>query len=632
MLSLKNVNKSFKDESVLKDLSAEFTSGLNFIIGPSGSGKSTLLKLISGMDNDFTGEISFQDKSLKELSSSRLNDYHFNSVGFIWQNFQLINHLTVDDNIRLVLDLAPLSEDEKDRRINATLTKVGIADLINYKVSNLSGGQKQRVAIARALVKNPAMIIADEPTGALDAKSSQTIIKLLKSISKERLVIVVTHDKGLIDNSSNCFELKGGKLEALNIADTQVSPKRFKSRNNKPTLFFSSAMYQAYKNLRGLPLKSVLSLLMLILSSFFMLINFSGDIKGKQDEIYQQLVKEKGDTIRDIIITGRGLAGDKDISSDTSKIVEKFGKDPRIDFIYSSDSLHDMSVTIDGVVTGFKPKDTNTVPNVQGVVAGRMPKADKNEVVVPKSMLEQLNLKQEDVIGKKANIKGTRNNSNTKKPYPVTLDNLEIVGVVDARMGDWIIYDGFVYSLNVVEKIAEQAGNKMTEQGYRIRVKTVEEVMPIVDELNEMGISPYGEFKEAENIINFRDLSSNQGNSVSVIFVVLAIIISLALTIINLYLRKSEYAILKINGFSNKNISLLLISEYLQLGVIASLLFVIIYPLLKVLSKNIFNIPLSNSLLLGILIIVIQGIVIGFISSGIISRLNPAKNLKIGDV
>lgn len=249
MLLLKNISKQFGTETVLKNIDAGFNGGLNFIIGPSGSGKSTLLKIISGMDSDFGGELLFKGKAVNSFSKKELESYYFNSVGFIWQNFQLIDYLSVEDNINMVLNLLPMSRDEKEKRITSVLRKLGIENVLKSSVSKLSGGQKQRVAIARALVKEPEMIIADEPTGALDAKSSKLIMNELKKISKDRLVIVVTHDKSMIDHSNNCYQLKNGTLEKL---DEGKNPHNaaFKENIVKPLLKTKNASFRQLRILK----------------------------------------------------------------------------------------------------------------------------------------------------------------------------------------------------------------------------------------------------------------------------------------------------------------------------------------------------------------------------------------------
>ncbi|SFB36592.1 ATP-binding cassette domain-containing protein [Clostridium frigidicarnis] len=632
MLSLKNINKRFGNETVLKDLSAEFTGGLNFIIGPSGSGKSTLLKLISGMDNEFDGKILFKGKSLKDFSKSDLNNYYYNSVGFVWQNFQLINHLSVEDNIMLVLNLSPLTSDEKNKKVKLMLNKLGISNLAKSKISKLSGGQKQRVAIARSLIKNPEIIIADEPTGALDAKSSQVIMDVLKNISKERLVIIVTHDKNLIDKNSNCFLLKNGKLK--NNFKNEPSVGTVKSDCIRPVLSFKNAIIQAFKNIKGLSLKFALTSVILVLSSFFLLMNLSGQIQNKQDDIYNQLVKERGDNIKDIYVgantttsSGRGL------QQDAFKTYDVLNGDSGVEYIYAGLSIDDQTINIGDIVKDYKPQNSNCVPTVHKLLSGRMPNSDEMEVAVPKTLLDKFNLKAEDVIGKNLNMTGHQRTSRTTKSN-VSLNDLTIVGVIDSTFYGQEKEDFFIYSLKSVNEIFKQTGLDKSKLDARIRAKTLEDILPIVGKLQKAGLTPGGDFSQIQDMLSLKSTNENQGTLISTIFLSLSVIISLSLTIINSYLRKAEHAVLKINGYSNKSILNLTMFEYLQVSLISTILFLITLPILNTLSIKLFDMYISgkNSLYLSIVIVIIQGLVIGFVSSIISFKINPSKNLKIGDV
>ncbi|MFB8464107.1 ATP-binding cassette domain-containing protein [Enterococcus hirae] len=175
MLSLIEIKKVFGNEIVLNHLSGDFQKGLNFIYGPSGSGKTTLLNIISGMDQNFEGDVYFNNQSMKRFTKKELSDYYYNSIGFIWQDYQLIEYLSVECNIDLVLSLSNLNKAERKMKVAKVLEELGISGLAKMKVAKLSGEQKQRVAIARALVKDPEIIIADEPTKHLDIKSPTLI-------------------------------------------------------------------------------------------------------------------------------------------------------------------------------------------------------------------------------------------------------------------------------------------------------------------------------------------------------------------------------------------------------------------------------------------------------------------------
>ncbi len=198
MIELRNVSKTYskgnEDEvKALKNVNLTFNdSGLYFITGKSGSGKSTMLNILGGLDSVSDGQVIVDGECLDTLLCNQLDEYRKNKVGFIFQNFNLIEELSVGENIALALDLK--GEKTDIEKIRQALKAVDLDGYEKRKASKLSGGQKQRVAMARALVKSPDIILADEPTGNLDSATSQTIFELLKELSKERLVIVVSHD------------------------------------------------------------------------------------------------------------------------------------------------------------------------------------------------------------------------------------------------------------------------------------------------------------------------------------------------------------------------------------------------------------------------------------------------------
>ena len=208
MLELKNIKKTYKTVSsnvhALKGISLKFRkSEFVSILGESGCGKTTLLNIIGGLDRYTSGDLIINGKSTKQFTDRDWDSYRNYSVGFIFQSYNLIGHQNILSNVELALTISGVSKKERrDRAIDA-LKQVGLKDKIYYKPSELSGGQMQRVAIARALVNDPDIILADEPTGALDSKTSVDIMNLLKKVSKDKLVIMVTHNDELAKKYSD---------------------------------------------------------------------------------------------------------------------------------------------------------------------------------------------------------------------------------------------------------------------------------------------------------------------------------------------------------------------------------------------------------------------------------------------
>ena len=262
MLEIKNVNKTYKvnkyeNFQALHNISVSFESGeLVSIVGESGSGKSTLMNLIGGLDSDFTGNIIVSGQDLSKLSDKELDRYRKDKVGFVFQSFNLISHLSILDNVTLALTLSNVSEKEKVERATNILKLVGLESQLKKKPTQLSGGQKQRVAIARALINNPDIIIADEPTGALDTTTTMQILKILKNIADSgKLVIMVTHSEKVASISSRVVEISDGRIVSDKV-NTKYKKEKVKS------------FLEAEKKEEKKPLKQNLSYLSAIKLSF----------------------------------------------------------------------------------------------------------------------------------------------------------------------------------------------------------------------------------------------------------------------------------------------------------------------------------------------------------------------------
>ena len=218
MLKLKNIKKDYKTgdfiQHALKNISVSFRKNeFVAILGPSGSGKTTLLNIIGGLDRYDSGDLIIDGKSTKSFKDKDWDAYRNHAVGFIFQSYNLISHISVLENVEMGMTLSGISSAERKRKALELLEKVGLKDHAHKKPNQLSGGQMQRVAIARALANDPKIILADEPTGALDSKTSTQIMELIKEIAKDKLVIMVTHNAELAkDYASRIVSMKDGVI------------------------------------------------------------------------------------------------------------------------------------------------------------------------------------------------------------------------------------------------------------------------------------------------------------------------------------------------------------------------------------------------------------------------------------
>ena len=218
MLRLRNIVKNYTagdtTVSALKGVTLSFRKNeFVSILGQSGCGKTTLLNVIGGLDQYTSGDLIINGKSTKHFSDHDWDSYRNHSIGFVFQTYNLIPHQTVLANVELALTLSGVSKYERRRRAIDALHKVGLSDQLHKKPNQMSGGQMQRVAIARALVNNPDILLADEPTGALDSTTSVQIMDLLREVAKDRLVIMVTHNPDLAQEySTRIIRLLDGQI------------------------------------------------------------------------------------------------------------------------------------------------------------------------------------------------------------------------------------------------------------------------------------------------------------------------------------------------------------------------------------------------------------------------------------
>ena len=277
MLKLSNIVKEYPtgDEKVvaLNDVNIEFRkSEFVSILGHSGCGKTTLLNIIGGLDQYTSGDLSINGKSTKAFKDSDWDTYRNHSVGFVFQNYNLIPHQSVLANVELALTLSGVSKAERKERAKAALKKVGLGNQINKKPNQMSGGQMQRVAIARALVNNPEILLADEPTGALDSETSVQVMDLLKEISKDRLVIMVTHNPELADEySTRIIRLVDGKIvndsNPYDSSEEEKSPssapvketRKEKKAKKKTSMSFATALSLSLNNLMTKKMRTFLT-------------------------------------------------------------------------------------------------------------------------------------------------------------------------------------------------------------------------------------------------------------------------------------------------------------------------------------------------------------------------------------
>ena len=256
MLELKKINKSYQTgdfvQQALKNVSIEFKKNeFVAILGPSGSGKTTLLNIIGGLDRYDTGDLIINQKSTKDFKDRDWDAYRNNCIGFVFQSYNLIGHIDILQNVEMGMTLSGVSSKERKKRAIEVLTRVGLKGHLHKKPNQLSGGQMQRVAIARALANDPDIILADEPTGALDSKTSVQIMNLIQEIAKDKLVIMVTHNPELAhEYASRVIEMKDGEVVSDSRKGTSKKENTEPYIIRKTSMSFLTALHLSLNNIR----------------------------------------------------------------------------------------------------------------------------------------------------------------------------------------------------------------------------------------------------------------------------------------------------------------------------------------------------------------------------------------------
>ena len=355
MLKLNNIKKNYEtgNESVkaLKGISIEFRENeFVSILGPSGCGKTTLLNIIGGLDHYTSGDLIIDGISTKKYKDRDWDTYRNHRIGFVFQNYNLISHQTVLSNVELALTLSGVDKQTRRKKAIEVLEKVGLKDQMYKKPNQMSGGQMQRVAIARALVNDPDILLADEPTGALDTKTSVQIMEILKEISKDRLIIMVTHNPDLAEKySTRIINLLDGEVTSdskpySSKKEEKEKIKEEKRKAKKTSMSFLTAMNLSLNNLMTKKGRTILTAfagsigiigIALILSISNGVQQYINNVEEETLTSYPLTVQEETVEISDLITT---------LQPDADKEVNEDGK------IYSNDVMSEMMATMSAKV------------------------------------------------------------------------------------------------------------------------------------------------------------------------------------------------------------------------------------------------------------------------------------------
>ncbi|EPA0804120.1 ATP-binding cassette domain-containing protein [Enterococcus hirae] len=617
MIYLNNVSKKYKDLDILLHANYRFKDGtLTCVLGNSGAGKSTLLNLIAGLDIDYDGEIENLCFKEKNLSNKNLSNYRFNNVGFIFQDYHLLNGYTVLENVIMGAHLdSELTKEEKIEKALNLLTELGLKNKANQMVHELSGGQKQRASIARALMNDPKIILADEPTAALDELNSDGVMKILKRLARNRTVIVITHSEKVSKYADEIVCLKNHTIEIVKEKeryelDYSKESQTFTAKKAKeivPKLNSKLLFWIAIRNFRIHFLKNLLAIVLISLGtvSFISTLGIKNTIKN---EI--QSFKEKND-----YYSKGSIAFSKKPLSEGLTYLQTL---PNVKDVYYQYNLQNINLKYDHKNKHLDTKSPTFISSDLSMIYGDMPKDNRNEISLSLSVASSLSKNINQLVGKYVDFEYFDKEGQKHKI------KMKVSGISNDT------FDNFTMSTKLEKKIYKEVA-KGEASAIAFSVKNFEDIPKIHRLLKSKGYDIYTKEKDIRAFKNsFADtikLFTILSNLLLLLFISVSFIIIYRISIT----RYSEVGILSCLGYSTRNISKILRREtvlFCLLSVLFSSIWLLIFN--TVYSHN-FGYNLEFNFQLGMLLLLVNiGLVFGitgFVNYRLVN-LSPSLALK----
>ncbi|EMF0157451.1 ATP-binding cassette domain-containing protein [Enterococcus hirae] len=617
MIYLNNVSKKYKDLDILLHANYRFKDGtLTCVLGNSGAGKSTLLNLIAGLDIDYDGKIENLCFKEKNFSNKNLSNYRFNNVGFIFQDYHLLNGYTVLENVIMGAHLdSELTKEEKIEKALNLLTELGLKNKANQMVHKLSGGQKQRASIARALMNDPKIILADEPTAALDELNSDGVMKILKRLARNRTVIVITHSEKVSKYADEIVCLKNHTIEIVKEKeryelDYSKESQTFTAKKAKeivPKLNSKLLFWIAIRNFRIHFLKNLLAIVLISLGtvSFISTLGIKNTIKN---EI--QSFKEKND-----YYSKGSIAFSKKPLSEGLTYLQTL---PNVKDVYYQYNLQNIHLKYDHKNKHLDTKSPTLISSNLSMIYGDMPKDNRNEISLSLSVASSLSKNINQLVGKYVDFEYFDKEGQKHKI------KMKVSGISNDT------FDNFTMSTKLEKKIYKEVA-KGEASAIAFSVKNFEDIPKIHRLLKSKGYDIYTKEKDIRAFKNsFADtikLFTILSNLLLLLFISVSFIIIYRISIT----RYSEVGILSCLGYSTRNISKILRREtvlFCLLSVLFSSIWLLIFN--TVYSHN-FGYNLEFNFQLGLLLVLVNiGLVFGitgFVNYRLVN-LSPSLALK----
>lgn len=634
-LELHDIHKSYylgsEEFPVLKGISLNFERGeFVSILGESGGGKSTLMNIIGGLDRQFTGSVVINGQKLDHHQETQMDNYRRGTIGYIYQAYNLISHLTVFDNVLIALDMTDLSREQRHQRAKQLLDQVGLADQVNKYPRQLSGGQKQRVAIARALASDPQIIIADEPTGALDSQNTQEVLSLLTKIAQDgKLVIAVTHSQEVANHGTRIVHLADGKIDG----DHQLRPSyplpETHQKIHSRVLPLQASLSNAFKHFKYHKGRNSLIVIGVAIGLFAVLL-FSGLGNGINNYIQDQINSLANPRVVSVVHNPSGKVMNSDQLQNS---MQNMATNPQASFISESQvnrlrklkhvSMVEKGYSVPTYKLQYKNKTQSganmgtwsKTQNKSGIKKGHQP--GNNEILLTKRQATQLEGKHyQRLVNKQVPL---TMNWITSSGTPVQIQTrVKVSGIVDGTSANTMM------TYQTLRRLFKQNHAATTPVIASVKVDNLSNVDRVAKEINNMkdshgkrilGAITVGSILKRVN--SYVKLASTVLSAIAAI----SLVVSALMIIVSMYMsvaeRTKEIGILRAIGERKKDIRRLFTSESLFIGLFAAIVATVLAEIVAV----ILNHYLYSLVKFSIVQITPENILVAFVAALLISIL-----------
>ncbi|AUX12325.1 ABC transporter ATP-binding protein [Latilactobacillus sakei] len=641
LLEIKDIHKSYHVNKeafkVLKGINLKFDRGeFVSILGESGGGKSTLLNIIGGLDHQYEGELIVDGESLKNASEKKFDAYRSQTIGFIFQSFNLISHLTNLENVMVPLEMTALSHKERVAKATVLLEQVGLKEHINKHPNQLSGGQKQRVAIARALAADPDVIIADEPTGALDSQNTAEILAILQKIAEDgKLVIAVTHSQAVADYGTRVVHMVDGQIDYdKRLKDAYPAPAESSPKKNSP-LSFMSAFKMAMQHMRY-DIKRNLLIIFGASIGIFSVILMLGLGQGVTGYINDQVSSQVNPNT---IQVARNVSQKQIENGDQGNLANKDIK--RFDKIKDVTKVEKGYYT-NGVQVHYQKKSEtiqlfqtfNKTERIQDIKTGTKP--GTNEVLLTKATAKKLDKKNyKKMVGRTVTIYV---NAISKDQRPVQMrQDVKVSGIINSGT------EAITYG--TLEKMYQAQNLDLAPNFAAVTVNKTQNVKAVQNKIKAYDSKVNGKTQKDYQITGVGAILDSINTYLMLAFYVLAgiagisLLVSAIMIIVVLYIsvseRTKEIGILRAIGARKKDIRHLFVSEAFLIGLFSSVLGALIawggQALVNVVAQPLTHMPIvaitSGYVIFGIVISVVISLLAALAPSRKAAKLDPIEAL-----